>query len=130
MTGSAGTAQAKKEALEAAGVNVGRAPTETADRPGFVALLHGTADLYTIQTPVAAQPTAVLAANTTYRFTVTDAVRDLNGAALVTCVFTRNSRRTPLWCAQSPISLTSWIRVIGCSASVPGQRRLWPSEQP
>lgn len=38
-------------------------PTETADRPGFVALLHGTADLYTTQTPVAAQPTAVQRVN-------------------------------------------------------------------
>ena len=31
VTGSAGTAQAKKEALEAAGVKVGKTPTETAD---------------------------------------------------------------------------------------------------
>ncbi|MGN6634921.1 MAG: succinate--CoA ligase subunit alpha [Oryzihumus sp.] len=31
VSGSAGTAQAKKEALEAAGVKVGRTPTETAD---------------------------------------------------------------------------------------------------
>jgi succinyl-CoA synthetase alpha subunit len=31
VSGSAGTAQAKKEALEAAGVRVGRTPTETAD---------------------------------------------------------------------------------------------------
>ena len=31
VTGSAGTAQAKKEALEAAGVKVGKTPTETAE---------------------------------------------------------------------------------------------------
>ena len=31
VTGSAGTAQAKKEALEAAGVRVGTTPTETAN---------------------------------------------------------------------------------------------------
>src|SRR5699024_3680792 len=31
VSGSAGTAQAKKEALEAAGVKVGKTPTETAD---------------------------------------------------------------------------------------------------
>ena len=31
MSGSAGTAQAKKEALEAAGVKVGKTPSETAD---------------------------------------------------------------------------------------------------
>ena len=31
VSGSAGTAQAKKEALEAAGVRVGRTPTETAE---------------------------------------------------------------------------------------------------
>jgi len=30
VSGSSGTAQAKKEALEAAGVRVGRTPTETA----------------------------------------------------------------------------------------------------
>jgi succinyl-CoA synthetase alpha subunit len=31
VSGSAGTAQAKKEALEAAGVKVGKTPSETAD---------------------------------------------------------------------------------------------------
>jgi succinyl-CoA synthetase alpha subunit len=31
VSGSAGTAQAKKEALEAAGVKVGTTPTETAE---------------------------------------------------------------------------------------------------
>ena len=31
VSGSAGTAQAKKEALEAAGVKVGKTPTETAE---------------------------------------------------------------------------------------------------
>ena len=31
VSGSAGTAQAKKEALEAAGVRVGRTPSETAE---------------------------------------------------------------------------------------------------
>jgi succinyl-CoA synthetase alpha subunit len=31
VSGSAGTAQAKAEALEAAGVRVGRTPSETAD---------------------------------------------------------------------------------------------------
>jgi len=32
VSGSAGTAQAKKEALEAAGVKVGKTPSETADQ--------------------------------------------------------------------------------------------------
>ena len=31
VSGSSGTAQAKKEALEAAGVKVGKTPTETAE---------------------------------------------------------------------------------------------------
>ncbi|MDH3308749.1 MAG: hypothetical protein OEO77_14700, partial [Acidimicrobiia bacterium] len=43
--------------LDAAGECV--SPTETADRPGFVALLHGTPDLYNTQIPPAGQPTDV-----------------------------------------------------------------------
>jgi succinyl-CoA synthetase alpha subunit len=40
VSGSAGTAQAKKEALEAAGVKVGKTPTETAElMRGIIAAL-------------------------------------------------------------------------------------------
>src|SRR3989344_5320253 len=52
------------------------------------------------------------------------------GAALVTWVLTMKSLRTPMSYAPSPICLTSSISVMGCTAMVPGQRRLWPSEQP
>jgi hypothetical protein len=49
---------------------------------------------------------------------------------LVTWLLTMKRRKNPDACTQSPISVTTAPSVCGLRASVPGQRRECPSEQP